>query len=322
MVLCKMGNTIPGPPTLGTGSIRPDAKDSTLEFWWEEPPTQMPPAEVSSYTLSCSSISFSQSVTSSTLYIKVSSLVNNIPYSFQITAANSNGTGNPNYFRRVRPGLVPNPVINPTATVLSNAVVQIAWEDPIPDANIPPIGWFVVQSISSSPSDSEFRVSADGTASTAVISSLNTASMYSFNVYAVNDPGYSLTISTIAVSPIYGAGDRYTYFDLVTVSGSNDYYFRIYNSQTGWGDLLDTGIDSTQYTYDGNNGGGSNYLFGSFYNSSTSNYAVPFFNTNGTLLETITWDGFNDNYYIVPNSFSNDTFFSVNSNSGTGLFDN
>ena len=197
-----MGNTIPGPPGLGNGSIRPDAKDSTLEFWWEEPPIQMPPAEVSSYTLSCSSISFSQSVTSSTLYIKVSSLVNNIPYSFQITAENSNGIGNPNYFRTVQPGLPPNPVINPTATLLSNTIVQIGWEGPTPDSNIPSTGWFVVQSISSSPSDPEFCVSAYATDSTAIISSLNTASMYSFNVYAVNDPGYSLAISTIAVSPI------------------------------------------------------------------------------------------------------------------------
>lgn len=316
-----MGNAIPGPPTLRDGSIRPDAKDSTLEFWWEEPPGQLPPAEVSSYTLSCSSIPFSQSVTSSTLYIKVSSLMNDTEYSFQITAANSNGESIPAYFRTVQPGLPPNPVANPTATVLSNAVVQIGWEGPTPDPSIPSTGWFVVQSISSSPSDPEFRVSAYATASTAVISSLNTASMYAFNVYAVNDPGYSYAVSTIAVSPVIGGSDLYTYFNIVTVSGSNDYYYRIYNSQTGWGDVLDTGLDSTQYTYEGSNGGGSNYIFGSFYNPTTSNYAVPFFNTNGTALQTITWDGTNDNYGIFPNSFSNNTFFSYNSNAGTGLFD-
>lgn len=194
-----MGNTIPGPPTLLDGLSRPDAKDTTLEFWWDAPPFQMPPAEVSSYTLSCSSISFSQSVTSSTFYIKVSSLVNTVRYSFQITAANSNGSGNPANFRTVRPGLVPNPITNPTATVISTATVQIGWEGPTPDSNIPSTGWFVVQSVSSSPSDPEIRVNTYGTASTAVISSLNTASLYSFNVYAVNDPGYSYAMSTIAV---------------------------------------------------------------------------------------------------------------------------
>jgi hypothetical protein len=318
-----MGNTIPGPPTLRDGSIRPDAKDRTLEFYWEEPPAQMPPAEVSSYTLSCSFIPFSQSVNSSTFYIKVSSLIYNINYSFQITAANSNGESIPANFRTVQTGLVPNPITNPSATVLSNAVVQIGWTAPTPESAIPLIGWYVVQSISSSPSDPEIRISAYGNASTATISSLNTASMYAFNVYAVNDPGYSYAVSTIAVSPVLNIGDLYTYFNIVTVSGSNDYYYRIYNSQTGWGNMIDTGIDSTQYTYEGSNyiGGGSNYLFASFYNPTTSNYAVPFFNTDGISLRTVTWDGTNDNYYMVPNSFSNATFFSVNSNSGTGLHD-
>jgi hypothetical protein len=317
-----MGNIIPGPPTLGPGAIRPDAKDSTLEFWWEEPPAQMPPATVNSYTLSCSSISFSQTVDSSIYYLKVSSLTNNIDYSFQIVATNENGSnGNPAYFRTVRPGFVPNPVISPTVTVISTSAVQVSWTGPTPDSSIPSTGWFVVESISSSPSDSVLRVNTYGYESSIIVSSLNTGSQYAFNVYAVNDPGYSLAISTIAVSPIIGAGDLYTYFNIVTVAGSNDYYYRIYNSQTGWGDLIDTGVDSAQYTYDGDNGGGSNYFFGSFYNSTTSNYAVPFFNTNGIALQTITWDGANDNYGIFPNSFSNDTFFSVNSNSETGLFD-
>jgi len=199
-----MGNIIPGPPTLGSGSIRPDAKDTTLEFWWDEPPVQNPAATVTSYTLSCSSISFSQTVDSSTFYIKVSSLTNNIDYSFQIVATNENETnGNPAYFRTVKPGLPPNPVTNPTATVLSTAVVQVGWESPTPDSNIPSTGWFVVQSVSSSPSDPEFRIGAYTTQSTAVISSLNIDSLYAFNVYAVNDPGYSLAISTIAVSPIF-----------------------------------------------------------------------------------------------------------------------
>jgi hypothetical protein len=198
-----MGNIIPGPPTLRDGSIRPDAKDSTLEFWWEEPPAQMPPAIVSSYTLSCSSISFSQSVDSSTGYLKVSSLLNDTEYSFQIVATNPSGSNSlPAYFRTVQPGLVPHPVTNPTVTVISTSAVQVGWEGPTPDPSIPSTGWFVVQSISSSPSDPEIRISAYATTSTAVISSLNIASMYSFNVYAVNDPGYSLAMSTIAVSPV------------------------------------------------------------------------------------------------------------------------
>ena len=80
--------------------------------------------------------------------------------------------------------------------------MQVGWMGPIPDTNIPSTGWFVVQSISSSPSDPEIRVDTYGSESTVMISSLNTASMYAFNVYAVNDPGYSLAVSTSAVSPV------------------------------------------------------------------------------------------------------------------------
>jgi hypothetical protein len=178
-----------------------------------------------------------------------------------------------------------------------------------------------VQSVSSSPSDPEIRVNTYGFESTVVVSSLNTASMYAFNIYAVNDPGYSLAVSTIAVSPVIGGGDLYTYFNIVTISGSNDYYYTIYNSQSGWGAPVDTGLDASQYTYENSNGGGSNYLFGTFYNSNTSNYAIPFVNTNGTPLQTIHWDATNDHGFVRPNSFYNDTMFTYSSNLDTGLYD-
>jgi hypothetical protein len=84
---------------------------------------------------------------------------------------------------------------------------------------------------------------------------------------------------------------------------------------------VDTGLDASQYTYINSNGGGSNYLFGTFYNPTTSNYAIPFMNTNGTPLQTITWSDSNDNGYTLPNSFYNNTFFSYSSNFDTGLYD-
>jgi len=195
-----MGNV----PNIPLATLRPVAEDETLEFFWDESP--MGPA-TSSYTISTRTIlgpyaPISQTVDSSIKYLKISSLLNHTPYAFQIFGTNSYGDGLPVYFRTVQPGFVPNPVTSTTATVLSNAAVQIGWTGPIPDVNIPSTGWFVVQSISSSPGDPEIRVNTYGFESTVVVSSLNTASMYSFNVYAVNDPGYSLAISTIAVSPV------------------------------------------------------------------------------------------------------------------------
>jgi len=197
-----MANLVPRSPTLGVGSIRPDTKETTLEFWWGPPTVQIPPVGVSSYILSCSSIPFSQSVNSSTFYIKVSSLTAAIPYSFQIVAANSSGSGPPASFRTVQPGFVPNPVTAPTVSVISTSAVQVDWTGPTATSLIPSTGWFVVDAISTSPTISTIRVNTYGTASTITISPLNTQYASYFNVYAVNDPGYSLPMSTIALIPI------------------------------------------------------------------------------------------------------------------------
>jgi hypothetical protein len=314
-----MGN-VPGVPFI---TPRPVAEDEALEFYWDSAPMGPPASSftISTYTILGPYAPISQTVDSSARYLKISSLMNHTPYAFQLLGTSFDGDGLPAYFQTVQPGLPPNPISNPTVNVISNATVQIGWNGPTPDVNIPSTGWFVVQSVSSSPGDPEIRVNTYGYESTAVISSLNTASMYSFNVYAVNDPGYSLAVSTIAVSPIIGVGDLYTYFNIVAISGSNDYYYTIYNSQTGWGAPVNTGLDASQYTYVNSNGGGSNYLFGMFYNPTTSNYAIPFMNTNGTPLQTITWDDSTDSGFTRPNSFSNDTFFSYSSNIGTGLYD-
>jgi hypothetical protein len=204
-----MGNIPSQPPYLDNGNIRPDATDETLEFYWAYPlPISIglpPPVDsfmISTYSTFGGAAPISYTLDPSTFYLKISSLTNNTQYAFLMTASNEYGISDPTYFRTVQPGLVPNPVTSTIATVISSSAVQIGWNGPTPDVNIPSTGWFVVQSVSSSPGDPEIRVSAYPTDSTAVISSLNTASMYSFNVYAVNDPGYSFAVSTIAVSPV------------------------------------------------------------------------------------------------------------------------
>jgi hypothetical protein len=192
---------------------------------------------------------------------------------------------------------------------------------------IPSTGWFVVDAISTSPTISTFRVNTDGSASTITISSLNTQYASYFNIYAVNDPGYSIPMSTIAVIPIPTSEDPYTYFDISVINGSNDFYYRIYNSQTGWGSPVDTGLNYTNYSYTPFQslgkyiGAGSNFMCARFYNSNTMMYAVPFVTTTGELLETMTWNGATDNFSCLPNSYTSDVFFSYSSNSTSGLYD-
>ena len=331
-----MGN-VPGPPNLANGAARPDAKDTTLEFWWDEPPIQIPPVEVSSYTLSCSSIPFSQTVNSSTFYLKVSSLTNSTDYTFQILATNEFGDGNPISFRTVQPGLVPNSIASPTATVISSSAVQIGWTGPIPDSSIPSTGWFVVQSISSSPSDPEIRVSANSTDNTATISSLNISSLYVFNVYAINDPGYSLPISTTPISPILFVGDVFTYIELYQPDGGSNYTYRIYNTQAdSW---IETGSPYSVSDYDDDytSSNFSNYyqVFGGTSNTFcityVSRYANPstgydeykfeFRQTNGLLLRTVS-TSINNTSWDLPYAYGDsNTGFFYNSNDVTSNYD-
>ena len=326
---------LPGVPL---AILRPVASDQALEFWWDPSPMG-PPA--TSFTISTHTIlgpyePISQTVDSSVRYLKISSLMNVTPYAFQILGTNIDGDGLPAYFRTVQPGFPPNPASNPTVNVLEDSVVQIGWTGPTPDVNIPSTGWFVVQTASSSSIDPELRVNTYGFENSVVVSSLNTASMYSFNIYAVNDPGYSLAVSTLYISPTLLVGDIFTYIQVFSPQDGPNYAYRFYNSINGWN------IVESPYTVNDDDGdySSSNYsnvysfvggTSNTFANVFYSRYPNPetgyterhyeFRNTNGSLLRTISTINNNEAGNVVYSYGNSNTALFYNSNDITSNYD-
>jgi hypothetical protein len=266
----------------------------------------------------------------------VSSLTNGTEYTFQIVADDTTSASSaPAVYRTIAPGFKPSGALSTVATAVGSGRVAVTWAPPTSDGNAP-IGWYVVRSVSSSPSDPIIKVSAYPTDSTATISSLNTASMYSFNVYAVNGPGYSPAVSTLSISPNISIGDIFTYIEVYEPDGGSNYAYRIYNSETdSWNMVespytvndVDGEYSSSNFRYDGNTEGTSN-TFSCGYNSEYDNpitdygeYRFEFRNTNGSLLRTISTFNNNDGSYL-PRSYGNsNTGFFYNSNDVTSNYD-
>lgn len=343
MVLYKMGNIPSQPPNLENGNIRPVASDETLEFYWGYPlPINIGlPPPVDSFTISTYSIfggaaPISYTLNPSTFYLKISSLMNHTQYAFLMTASNEYGISDPAYFRTVQPGLPPNPITNPTVTVVSTSAVQVGWTAPIPDVNIPSTGWFVVESVSSSSIDPEVRVNTYGFESTVVISSLNTASMYSFNIYAVNDPGYSFAVSTLSISPTPIIGDLFTYIQVFLPEGSSTYSYHVYNTINQWGVVQspytvnddDGAYSSSNYSNYYYYGGGTSNIFANGFYSRYPNpetgyneHRYEFRNTDGSLLRTISTINNNEGWILLSAYGNSNTAYFYNSNDVTSNYD-
>jgi hypothetical protein len=323
------------PPVVTGRNIRPKARDTTLEFWWGYPDSDGG-AVISSYTLSCADPSVSQSVGPSSFYTKIDSLTNGTEYTFQIVADDdTNASTDPAVYRTIAPGFKPSLALSTTATAVGSGQVMVTWDPPANDGTAP-IGWYVVRSVSSSPSDPIIKVSAYATDSTTTISGLNTGSMYSFNVYAVNGPGYSLPASTLSISPTLGVGDTFTYIELYEPDGGSNYTYRIYNSETdAWNvvqspySVSDYDGDYTSsnfyndYSYNGTSNAFCTTYRSRYNNPSTSygEYKFEFRNNNGTHLRTISTIANNDNWYL-PRAYGNsNTGFFYNSNDATSNYD-
>jgi hypothetical protein len=322
------------PPLVVGRNIRPKARDTTLEFWWGYPVSDGG-ATISSYTLSCADPSISQSVGASTFYNKVSSLTNGTNYTFQIVADDStNVSSAPVTFRTVAPGSKPSSALSSVAVATGSGQVAVSWQPPTSNAT-PPVGWYVIRSVSSSPSDPVIKVDTYNYQSTAIISSLNTASMYSFNVYAVNDPGYSAAASTLSISPNISLGDTFTYIEVYEPFGVPNYTYRIYSKETGWNVVeapysvndFDEQYSSSNFDLDYDYNGTSNTFCTGYYsrynNPATGyrEYKFEFRNTDGTHLRTISTSTNNDDWYL-PRSYGNsNTGFFYNSNNETSNFD-
>lgn len=183
--------THPDPPSL---SIRPRALDQQLNFFWG-PPSDDGGSAVTSYTLSNATASYLSSFGTSILDTSVGDLTNGVDYTFALYATNNYGTSGPRYYRTVMPGLVPSAPQNVATTYTAgDSSAVLTWDAPVSDGGAT-IKWYAIFAHSSNPADPVIKKGALGTDRQRYINGLNPTSSYTFTIYAVNDPGYSESVS-------------------------------------------------------------------------------------------------------------------------------
>jgi hypothetical protein len=114
--------SVPGPPLIypqGSGSF------NSIQLWWRAPLTDGG-SPITSYTISCPELGYSQQLTN-TSFNTIISVPNYVNYYFNIVASNSIGTGVPAYFRKISAGYQPNAISSISVTIVSSFFARIDW---------------------------------------------------------------------------------------------------------------------------------------------------------------------------------------------------
>lgn len=218
--------------------VRPGAYDGYLQFFWYD---QGDPT-IEYYTLTCTGVytdsSFPPFNNSGMRYsaglltykMDTGYLTNGVKYTFSITATNENGISQPATFRTVAPGVKPQPVASVSAVTYSDTSALVTWVSSGTVA-VPPVEWFVAQAISCNGADPLIQRSQYPYQSNVVLSSLNAASQYTFNVYAVNDPGYSpVAVTSTLTTYRVNASDLIVYLTAESYPGYGQWHDRSGNN--------------------------------------------------------------------------------------------
>jgi hypothetical protein len=187
--------SVPSPPTI---VVAPLASPNTLEFAWERPVSDGG-SPITGYRFQLDSET-AVSLDANTLYYRVTGLTNSQTYYATIEAQNANGFSSKASFRPFEPGSPPNPPATATVVISGTSNAVVSWTPPTvsPDSTI---FWYVIKSVSNNSSDPVKNITANGlTQSNYLINNLNRNSRYSFDVQAVNCPGYSSATRTNTIA--------------------------------------------------------------------------------------------------------------------------
>jgi len=174
-------------PSMPIIQVHPWATANSLSFYWS-PPTSQGDGPVTNYSILCSAINYNRLVNSSTFGVTVSSLTNQIEYTFQISALNFYGYGPYASFNPVQPGIPSVSTICTGASVDAN-IVDVTWSY-ILNPRECVARYFIVSAVPSTPSLSTTRYVAYPNQRSYQVPNLQ-ADTYTFLVQAVNDANWS-----------------------------------------------------------------------------------------------------------------------------------
>ena len=182
--------SVPGIPLI---SIRPKCGNQTIELFWQ-PPASDGGSAITEYGIALYDTGgggvFFHSVGPTIRRYTITGLTNGLKYVPKVRAINAIGDSQEAIYRTVEPGLRPSVPQNAAAAAAGGTAALVTWDAPTGDGGAD-IGWYVVESSSNNAADPVVKFSAHGYDRQRYVSGLTGVSNYSFNVYAVNDPGYS-----------------------------------------------------------------------------------------------------------------------------------
>ena len=207
----------PGPPILSKShpsQIKPKARDQQITYYWS-PPASDGGSPIIYYILSIANYTSFIIYAPSTSYT-VTGLTNGQEYTGSVASYNAIGESPYATFRTVQPGFKPDPPTNVLVTPTTSSTALISWTAPT-NTGQASIKWNVVKAVSDNISDPVIRLSTYDYSTEWLVKDLNSASTYTFTVYAVNDPGYSVGASA---QNIVQSG-LLLWLDATSYSGSN-----------------------------------------------------------------------------------------------------
>jgi len=304
--------SVPGKPVI---SLAPRSSNQTLEFRWGAP-TSDGGSPIIGYRLQLNSET-PISIDAAARYYKVTGLTNGTNYIGALEAENAIGFSEKAYFRVFQPGNgVPAAPSTATAVTDGTDAAVVSWTPPsvTPDSTIL---WYYIRSYSNNGGDPVIKRTGNGlTQSSLYIKGLNPNSAYTFEVKAVNCPGYSPPTNTNSIvwfqpgqakwaTRMGGASTQST--SSVTVDDSGNVY------------ILSTydGTTTTLYNYSSAPIGGGAVGTSVYGTISGGNFILVKYNTSGavqwaTVLPSGYFDGFSDlntdtagNVYVTINLLNN-----------------
>lgn len=243
--------SVPGAPNIKT---LPLARPQALTFGWA-PPTSDGGSPITGYRLVLNPGALTYTPGPEERTYTVSGLTNGTTYFATLEAQNANGYGPAATFRPFQPGSRPTeaPATATAQRQTGNSTALVSWTPPsvLPDATI---FWYTIRSYSDNPADSTIKITANGqTQSNYIVRNLNPSSIYSFDVRAVNCPGYGPRRFTSTIGPLEppfspsSIGTMQAWFDAADAGTITQTSGRV----TTWADKSGRGVNITGTTSTG-----------------------------------------------------------------------